>query len=192
MRLTDKKMRSSTRPGPQGSGAPAQPGGLDDLPGAGEPVRLAGALDNAEESAPPAVPGPAQSEPQDQPSGERTGGRWRVLLVDDHRLMREGLQALLEEEADIEVVGQAGNGVEAVQMAEALRPDVVVMDVLMPIMDGVEAARRIVAQHPEIRIIGLSMFDETDMARKMLQAGAHTYLPKAGPASELLAAIRER
>jgi CheY-like chemotaxis protein len=137
-----------------------------------------------------AAPEASRPAPQEQPLSVRDDVRWRVLLVDDHRLMREGLQALLEEETDIEVVGQAGNGVEAVQKADVLRPDVVVMDVLMPVMDGVEAARQIRAQHPEIRIIGLSMFDEADMARKMLQAGASTYLPKAGPAKELLAAIR--
>lgn len=119
-------------------------------------------------------------------------GRLRVLLVDDHRLMREGLQALLEEQANIDVVGQAGNGLEAVQLVDQLRPDVVVMDVLMPVMDGVEAARQIKAKHPEIRIVGLSMFDEADMASKMLQAGAATYVPKAGPSSELIAAIRGR
>lgn len=129
-------------------------------------------------------------EPSSEPSGRKD--HWRVLLVDDHRLMREGLEALLTEESDIEVVGQAGNGAEAVQMADHLLPDVIVMDVLMPVMDGVEAARRIKAAHPEIRIIGLSMFDEADMARKMLQAGAATYLPKAGPAAELLGAIREQ
>ena len=143
-----------------------------------------------------AEPMPAGSEgrgdPQPQEASETTQRCWRVVLVDDHRLMREGLQALLEEQADIEVVGQAGNGAEAVQMAETLRPDVMVMDVLMPVMDGVEATRQIRATCPEVRIIGLSMFDEADMARKMLQAGAATYLPKAGPATELLAAIRGR
>ena len=139
------------------------------------------------------APGEPDREDRPQPREQEIlegDGRWRVLLVDDHRLMREGLQALLAEEKDIEVVGQAGNGVEAVEKAESLRPDVVVMDVLMPVMDGVEAARQISAKHPDMRIIGLSMFDEADMARKMLQAGAFTYLPKAGPAKELLAAIR--
>ncbi len=114
----------------------------------------------------------------------------RVLLADDHQVLRQGLAALLAEEADIQVVGQASNGREAVAMAERLRPDVIIMDVAMPELDGIAATREIVSRHPGIRVIGLSMFDEADMAETMLQAGADLFLPKAGASEELLAAIR--
>ncbi len=114
----------------------------------------------------------------------------RVLLADDHKVMREGLATLLSEESDIEVVGQAGNGRDAVALARRLRPDVVVMDVSMPVMDGVEAARQIKAGCPDIRIIGLSMSEEKAVANEMLKAGAQSYLRKTDPSERLLAAIR--
>ncbi len=116
----------------------------------------------------------------------------RVLLVDDHKVMREGLAALLTEQADLDVVGQAGNGREAVDLAYRLRPDVVVMDVAMPLMAGEEATRQIKHHLPGIRVVALSMFEEADMAEAMRQAGAETYLLKTAPSDELLAAIRGR
>ena len=116
----------------------------------------------------------------------------RVLLVDDHKVMREGLAALLGEQADLEVVGQAGNGREAVDLAYRLRPDVVVMDVAMPLMAGEEATRQIKHHLPGVRVVALSMFEEADMAAAMRQAGAATYLLKTAPSDELLAAIRGR
>lgn len=114
----------------------------------------------------------------------------RVLLVDDHKIVREGLEAMLIEEEDIEVVGQAGNGREAVELAHRLQPDVIVMDVSMPVMMGDEATRRIKQELPEIHIIALSMFDDPRTADRMRKAGATAYLLKTAPSEQLLAAIR--
>ena len=115
----------------------------------------------------------------------------RVLLADDHKVMREGLAALLEEQQDLRVVGQAANGRDAVGLAWELRPDVIVMDVAMPVMDGDEATRQIKRRLPQTRIIALSMFEEVEMAEKMRKAGAETYLLKTAPSEKLLAAIRD-
>ena len=114
----------------------------------------------------------------------------RVLLVDDHKVMREGLASLLKGQSDLEVVGQAGNGREAVDLAYQLGPDVVVMDAAMPLMAGDEATRQIKLHLPGIRVVALSMFEEADMAEAMRHAGAEAYLLKTAPSDELLAAIR--
>ncbi len=114
----------------------------------------------------------------------------RLLIADDHRIMREGLVSLLGSEPDIDVVGQAADGLEVVAMARRLRPDVVLMDVTMPRLDGVAAARTLAAEFPAMRIIGLSMLERHDMAEAMLAVGAACYLPKDGPSNVLLAAIR--
>ena len=116
--------------------------------------------------------------------------RIRVMLVDDHGVMRQGLAAILSDEKDIEIVGQACDGVEAVEMAPRLLPDVILMDFSMPRMDGVEATRRIHAELPHIRIIGLSMYEEADRAESMIAAGAAAYVTKSGRSDVLLAAIR--
>lgn len=114
----------------------------------------------------------------------------RVLLADDHATVRHGLRTLLEDEEDLLVVAGVSTGQEALEAAETLRPDVVVMDVAMPVMDGIEATRRLRERYPDIRVIGLSMFDNGDASQRMLDAGAEVYLPKSGPSAELLAAIR--
>ena len=116
--------------------------------------------------------------------------RLRVLLADDHKVMREGLAALLNEQADMEVVGQAGNGREAVNLACELQPDVVIMDVAMPLMAGDEATRQIKLHMPKTRVIALSMFEEAGVAETIRKAGAETYLLKTAPFDELLTAIR--
>jgi PAS domain S-box-containing protein len=116
--------------------------------------------------------------------------RLRILLVDDHKIMRDGLAALIGEQADLEVVGQAGDGRQAVELARGLGPDVVIMDVAMPTMPGDEAARRIKAILPQTRIVALSMFEEAGVAQRRRDAGAEIYLPKTGPSDDLLAAIR--
>jgi DNA-binding NarL/FixJ family response regulator len=100
------------------------------------------------------------------------------------------LRSLLELEEDLEVVGEAGSGTEAAEAVRALAPDVVVMDVAMPGLDGVGATRLIKGERPEIRIIGLSMFEDDGARRRMAEAGAEAYLTKTGPSQELLAAIR--
>jgi PAS domain S-box-containing protein len=116
----------------------------------------------------------------------------RVLLVDDHKIVREGIQIMLADEPDIEIVGQAGNGREAVELAHRLRPDVVVMDVSMPVMSGDEATRQIRQDLPQTRVVALSMHDSAAVAERMRQAGAAAYLLKTAPAEDLLAAIRGR
>ena len=122
----------------------------------------------------------------------RQAGKTGVLLVDDHTVMREGLSQLLQTEEDLVVIGQAADGQEAVELARRLRPDVILMDSSMPGMDGVEATRQIHGEQPGVRIIGLSMYDEADRARAMLDAGAVSYLSKSGSPDLLLSAIRQQ
>jgi PAS domain S-box-containing protein len=116
----------------------------------------------------------------------------RVVVADDHEIVRQGLAALLGDEGTIEVVGEAGNGQQAVELAERLRPDVVLMDVSMPVMNGAEATRRIKQDLPETRIVALSMREEPEVRQKMQAAGADRYVLKTAPYKELLAAIRGR
>ncbi len=118
------------------------------------------------------------------------GRNIRVLVTDDHSIMRQGLVRLLQEEPDIEIVGEASDGQAAVDMAGRLKPDVVIMDVSMPRMNGLEATRRIVSECPGVRVIGLSMFEQADFGPAMMKAGAVGYLSKSGQASELISAIR--
>lgn len=114
----------------------------------------------------------------------------RVLIVDDHETLREGVKALLAEETGVAVVGEATNGREALELADLCHPDVVLLDVAMPVMDGLETAARLRDRHPRLRIIGLSTFDHADMGERMLRAGADIYLCKSDPGTELVAAIR--
>lgn len=114
----------------------------------------------------------------------------RVLLVDDQRLMREGLRTLLELEPGVEVVGEAGNGEEALTAYERLRPDVVLMDVRMPVMDGVEATRRLVGHFPGARVIILTTFDDDEYVFEGLRGGALGYLLKDVSVHDLVEAIR--
>ncbi len=114
----------------------------------------------------------------------------RVLLADDHKIVREGIESILEGESDIEIVGQAGDGRETVDLANQLEPDVVVMDVSMPTLSGDEATRRIKRSLPQTRVVALSMHDEAWVKRRMSRAGAAAYLLKTAPSEELVAAIR--
>jgi DNA-binding NarL/FixJ family response regulator len=113
-----------------------------------------------------------------------------VLLVDDHRMVRTGLAALLQTADGIDVIGQAGNGEEAVRLALELRPDVVLMDLSMPVVDGVEATRRVLAELPETRIVVLTSFSDRERVADALQAGAVGYLLKDCEPDELRSAIR--
>jgi DNA-binding NarL/FixJ family response regulator len=115
----------------------------------------------------------------------------RVLLVDDQTLVRQGIQMLLEIEADIQVVGQAANGREALQLAEALRPDVVLMDVRMPEMDGVAATQAISARFPDTGVIILTTFEDDEFVFGGLEAGARGYLLKDISSEEMAQAIRK-
>lgn len=120
----------------------------------------------------------------------RTAGRGtRVLLADDHKVMRKGLRTLLSGQPVLTVVGEASNGREAYEQALRLKPDVVVMDVTMPIMDGIEATRLIKAEVPQMRIIGLSMHQDEELARAMCDAGAEAFIGKAESTARLLKAI---
>ncbi len=114
----------------------------------------------------------------------------RILLVDDQRLMREGLRILLELEPDLEVVGEAGDGQAALEAYAALRPDVVLMDVRMPGMDGVEATWRLRERWPEARVIILTTFDDDEYVFEGLRAGALGYLLKDVSGQELAEAVR--
>jgi DNA-binding NarL/FixJ family response regulator len=102
----------------------------------------------------------------------------RVLIVDDHAMVRRSLAQALQSEPGIDVVGEASDGVTAVQLANQIRPDVVIMDIIMPELNGIEATRRIVRDCPEIRVIGLSVHDSMTYAARMLEAGACAYLLK--------------
>jgi DNA-binding NarL/FixJ family response regulator len=114
----------------------------------------------------------------------------RVMLVDDQRLMRDGLRTLLELEPDMAVVGEAGDGQEALDLYADVQPDVVLMDVRMPLMDGVEATWRLCARWPEARVIILTTFDDDAYVFDGLRAGALGYLLKAVSGQELAEAIR--
>jgi len=114
----------------------------------------------------------------------------KVLLVDDHRIFREGLRALLEEQPDVEVVGEAADGEQAVELARELRPQVVIMDIRMPKLDGIEATRRITAELPQVRVLALSIYHDGQFVRQMLQAGASGYLLKDCCHHDLARAIR--
>jgi PAS domain S-box-containing protein len=125
-----------------------------------------------------------------QPAPPVVAGKIRVVLADDHTVMREGVAGLLGREPDIEIVGQAPDGRAAVELAAELLPDVILMDMNMPGLDGLEATRAIHTDHSGIRVIGLSMFDDDEHARALREAGAVDYLSKSGPPERLIAAIR--
>jgi DNA-binding NarL/FixJ family response regulator len=114
----------------------------------------------------------------------------KVLLADDHVMMRGGLRMLLEQNAEIAVVGEAEDGRETVRIAKKLQPDVVVMDIAMPDMNGIEATRQIIAEHPGVKVIALSMHSDRHFVSEMLKAGAMAYLLKQCAVDELITAIK--
>ena len=114
----------------------------------------------------------------------------RVLVADDHPLFRDGLRVMLESVDDVEVLGEATTGEEAVALAISLRPDVVLMDVKMPGINGIEATRRVVQAHPEIQVLMLTMLEDDDSIFAALRAGARGYLLKGARRDEALRAIR--
>ncbi|MBI4556621.1 MAG: PAS domain-containing protein [Candidatus Hydrogenedentes bacterium] len=117
-------------------------------------------------------------------------GKLRVLLADDHRIVRQALARLLDSQPDMQVVAEASDGLEALELARKLGPDVVVMDISMPRMSGLEVTRHIRSEMPGVRVVGLSVYEYEDMAEAMREAGAHQYLHKGGPIEELFAALR--
>lgn len=118
------------------------------------------------------------------------GKKHRILLVEDHVLLREGLRSLLAADPALEVVGEAGDGLEAIAQARRLQPDLVIMDLSMPKMTGLEALREITRQHPTTKAIVLTMHDTEEHLRDALRAGAAGYVLKTGSHAELLAAVR--
>jgi len=112
------------------------------------------------------------------------------MLVDDHKMFRDGLRVLINAEPDMEVVGEAVDGREAVEMARRLLPDVVVMDISMPGMNGIEAMRHLIRDRPEVKVIMLSMYSSGPLVQSVIAAGAAGYVLKGSDFAELAAAIR--
>jgi PAS domain S-box-containing protein len=134
----------------------------------------------------PVVPEARLGEPQYFDPGRRI----RILLADDHAIVRQGIANLLADEPDMEIVGEAADGYEAIESTARLLPDVILMDVSMPKLNGVEATRSIRNEFPDIRVIGLSMFEDVERAQAMRDAGAVSYLTKSGEANTLINSIR--
>lgn len=161
---------------------------IESAPGRGTEVTL---------SVPAGRPEDSDSQPVDA-AGKREAGTTdrprvelcRLLIVDDHKMMREGLVGLFESEPGLKVVGEAADGSEAIEMAQRLAPDVIIMDVNLGNMNGVEATERILAVNPDTGIVGLSMHLDDHVADAMRAAGAAAYLTKDAPAGELIAAVR--
>ena len=114
----------------------------------------------------------------------------RVMIVDDHDMVRKGLATFLKVKADLELVAEASNGEQAVRMCERVQPDVILMDLVMPVKGGTEATRIIRERHPQVQVIALTSFQEQELVREVLQAGAIGYLLKNVSAEELAQAIR--
>ena len=114
----------------------------------------------------------------------------RVLIVDDHRVFRDGLKLVINHQTDMEVVGEAEDGEKAIALTRELLPDVILMDVKMPIMDGAEATSRILAEMPGMKILALSIYDDDGFMANMMRAGALGYILKGCDSEELSAAIR--
>jgi len=115
----------------------------------------------------------------------------RILVVDDHPMMREAMLTALNEEPDMEVIGEAVNGIEAIKFARELKPDVILMDLLMPAMDGLEAVAEICEENPQARILVVTSLEDEDKVIAAIQAGALGYFPKTAPRTFLLEAIRK-
>jgi DNA-binding NarL/FixJ family response regulator len=113
----------------------------------------------------------------------------KIVLVDDHKLLRDGLRNIIEQKSNMHIIGEASDGREAIKISSKLMPDVIVMDVAMPGMNGVEAAKQIHKEQPDIKIIGLSMHSGKQFIQGMFKAGAFGYLLKDGDADELITAI---
>ena len=166
---------------------------IDSSPGRGSRFKLAipyaafavGALHPAEKTRTSVV-----LKPRHKAKKHDVEKKIRVLLADDHPVMRQGLAGLLGLEKDIEVIAEAQDGETAIRLARELRPDVVLMDVSMPGMDGIQTTRIIHSELPDIHVIGLSMFHQGEQAAAMREAGAVNYLPKSGPPNAVADAIR--
>jgi signal transduction histidine kinase/ActR/RegA family two-component response regulator len=161
---------------------------IDSAPGRGTQIRLIVAVHAG--GRPPHQAAAAAAAEGLHLAPSLAAGTTRVLLVDDHAIVRQGLARLLNAAGGIAVVAEAGDGEQAIDLARQHRPDVVVMDTNMPRMDGVEATRRIAAEMPQVRVVGLSMHTEPDRIAALCAAGAVVHLSKSEPVEELIAAIR--
>ncbi|BCA56055.1 putative Histidine kinase [Nitrospira sp. KM1] len=164
---------------------------LESAPGQGTTATLmlpVAGQDAAEVSSPRTEPVEAVAENLEEVAGATDS--IRVLLVDDHAMMRHGLRTILENYPDVEVVGEAGNGEEAVSAVDVLQPSVVVMDINMPKLNGIEATARITSRHPCVRVIGLSVNAEEENIRAMTRAGAATLLTKEAAVDQLYQAVK--
>lgn len=115
--------------------------------------------------------------------------RIRLLLVDDHEVVRRGLRMLLENEADLLIEGEAGNGEQALSLVDTLKPDVVIMDITLPDISGIDAARQIKSLHPNVAVVALTIHEDEQYFFEMLQAGASGYVPKRAAPDDLITAI---
>lgn len=120
-----------------------------------------------------------------------SAGPITVVLADDHNIVREGLRLLLESSGNIQVVGEAENGRQAVQKAKELRPDVIVLDLAMPLLNGMEATRQIVKEVPEVKVLILSSYSDDERVQQLLKSGAIGYLVKQTAATDLITAVHE-
>jgi DNA-binding NarL/FixJ family response regulator len=114
----------------------------------------------------------------------------KILLADDHNVLRKGLRRILEEQPDLEVVGEASDGRQAVSLAQSLKPEVVVMDIAMPLMNGMEATRQILQRRAEVNVLILSMYSDENYVVQVLRAGARGYLLKDTAEEDLITAVR--
>jgi DNA-binding NarL/FixJ family response regulator len=122
--------------------------------------------------------------------GEQTNALTRILVVDDHKLFRDGLIALLGDAPDTEVIGDAATGAQALQQLETLNPDVVLMDIMMPDMNGIEATRKIRDERPETQVVMLTMLEDDDSLFAAMCAGAHGYILKGSDKADVLRTVR--
>jgi signal transduction histidine kinase/ActR/RegA family two-component response regulator len=162
---------------------------IDSAPGNGSRICVTAPLFQAAAAAEPAESDRTEILPVGPPE---SCAPIRVLLADDHAVMRQSLALMLGQERDIEIVGEAQDGAEAVELADTLKPDVILMDISMPGMNGVDATRIIRGAHPEICVIGLSMYEEGECSQAIRSAGAADYVTKSAPKAHLIAAIRDR
>jgi two-component system response regulator NreC len=114
----------------------------------------------------------------------------RLLLVDDHSVVRSGLRMLLENEDDLVLIGEAGNGMQALELADQLRPDVVIMDITLPDISGIEVTQRLKLAHPQIAVVALTIHEDQQYFFEMLRVGASAYVPKRAAPDDLITAIR--
>lgn len=133
---------------------------------------------------------PAALLPRIQAAMEKAAKRIRVMIVDDHTVIRDGLQAVLKLQKDMEVVGEAVDGKDAVAKAEQLKPDVIVMDIVMPVMNGLEATKLIVQERPATKVVMLTQYDDEENIVTADQAGAFGFIPKRAASSQLISGIR--